>query len=202
MEQVLVFEEGMMEGFTGFVDHSISTTISDWDYFVHKILPYASFVDRAVAEVNPAIKQIIPYQVLRSNGKVLAYKRTHNSGEKRLHEKWSVGIGGHINTEDSINATFAYEIVANSVDRELREELEIPFDATFLPNPYGLIYDPSNEVGKVHFGVVIAIDSDSWQEIKVKENALTNIAWYTIEDALALPNLENWSKIVLESMKR
>jgi len=198
-EQVLVFEEGEMEGFKDLPGISINK--EDFDYFITKVLPTADFMDREKAEQNPSCKQIIPYQIIRQKGKILCYKRTKASGEPRLREKWSVGIGGHVNHEDALNTDQTFEILSNGTQRELTEELEWG-DTILEPITFGLIYDTSNDVGKVHFGVVIVIEIlDKKEDLpKLKEDALAELAWLEPKEALELPNLENWSRMVLEKL--
>src|SRR4030095_16162199 len=58
------------------------------------------FVERAVAERTPSWKQIIPYTLVQCGERVLLTRRTKGGGEARLHDKHSIGIGGHINPVD------------------------------------------------------------------------------------------------------
>ena len=69
---------------------------------------------RGEMEQDPSFKQLIPYVVFRYIDSadavhVFQYTRGGGQGEKRLHAKRSVGIGGHISTLDldNINATDA-----------------------------------------------------------------------------------------------
>src|SRR5437762_431651 len=55
---------------------------------------------RPSAETDSSLKQIIPYAILTSQGKVLRYKRGKKAGEQRLVAKGSIGIGGHMNDHD------------------------------------------------------------------------------------------------------
>lgn len=198
-EKVLVFKEERMEGFISLP--GISMDDRDWEYFVAKVLPFASFIDRDKAESDPAYKQIIPYHVIRKDGRILCYKRTKSSGESRLHEKWSVGIGGHINDQDATDTDEMYEVLSNGTTRELTEELEWGANADPRPMPGGLIYDPNNAVGLVHFGLVIIIDVICENDYpRLREDALTQLKWLSTEEAIKLPNLENWSRMVLEEL--
>ena len=130
------------------------------------------------------------------------YKRTKKGGEARLHEKWSIGVGGHINKEDFKGTSHMYEVLSNGTTRELTEELDWGADSDPKPQPGGLIYDPSNPVGEVHFGVVIMIDvaDNQMNYPRLKEDSLTELKWLSVEEAKELPNLENWSKMALETL--
>lgn len=149
------------------------------DEFLAQALSLGRFVDREEAEANPAWKQWIPYCMLRcgdwSEGSqdpergVLAVQRTKKGGETRLHESWSIGLGGHIEPEDVVAAstagpqasdvTEARTFFATALGRELSEELLLPA-ADLIPAPrlLGLINDDSTEVGKVHAGLAYCID--------------------------------------------
>ncbi|PIZ35880.1 MAG: hypothetical protein COY38_01505, partial [Candidatus Aenigmarchaeota archaeon CG_4_10_14_0_8_um_filter_37_24] len=52
------------------------------------------------AEQDESMKQIIPYIAFKHNDKYFVYKRLPQSEEERLREKYSLGIGGHINPID------------------------------------------------------------------------------------------------------
>ncbi|WP_231742060.1 NUDIX domain-containing protein [Stieleria varia] len=113
-----------------------------------------SFQPRSKMETDPTFKQLIPYVLLEwtdEQGRLnlFAYTRGGGSGEKRLHAKRSVGIGGHISAEDAEGEGDTYE---TGMQRELAEEIQL--DAEYTHTVEGLIYDPSNDVGKVHLGVV------------------------------------------------
>ena len=105
-------------------------------------------------EVDPSFKQLIPYVLLEyttpaGEPQLFTYTRGGGSGEKRLHAKRSVGIGGHISREDAEGGSDVY---ATGMQRELAEEVVIK--AEYTETREGLIYDPSSDVGKVHLGVV------------------------------------------------
>ncbi|HIE71625.1 MAG TPA: hypothetical protein EYP98_16440 [Planctomycetes bacterium] len=91
------------------------------DAFLAKAMALGRFVDREQAEANPAWKQWIPYCMLRcgdwstaavpstaeDNRGVLLVQRTKKGGETRLHESWSIGLGGHIEPIDVAPASKA-----------------------------------------------------------------------------------------------
>lgn len=164
------------------------------DAFLAKAKALGRFVDRAEAEANPAWKQWIPYCMLRcgdwsveatpttanEDRGVLLVQRTKKGGEARLHESWSIGLGGHIEPMDVASAsakelqpgiaqlgwsqlesgpTEAHAFFAAALARELSEELILPGQGqTPPPRLLGLINDDSTEVGKVHAGLAYCID--------------------------------------------
>jgi predicted NUDIX family phosphoesterase len=110
------------------------------------------FAPRAAAETNSDLKQIIPYVILTHEDRVLHYVRGKKAGEQRLVAKGSIGIGGHMNDGDE--GLFALDLAAYNagVQREVGEELRL--DTGFTNMPVALLNDDSNEVGRVHLGVV------------------------------------------------
>ena len=83
------------------------------------------FMQRSLAELDPAFKQIIPYVLLVHEGRVLHYVRGKKAGEQRLVSKGSVGIGGHMNNEDEDLFTFDMAAYLEGVRREVCEELNV-----------------------------------------------------------------------------
>ncbi len=126
-----------------------------------------TFVDRATAEQNPEWKQLIPYCVLRRPQSVFCVQRRPTQTEARLHLLLSIGIGGHINPEvaplEASPASGGQAFFARALQRELDEEmhgleLEGRRSRPLQPLFQGLLNDDSNDVGKVHAGLVYAID--------------------------------------------
>src|SRR6056297_968979 len=61
-----------------------------------------AFWPRSDVEQDPSWLQLIPYCLLIDDAsRVFCYRRHKDGGESRLHEKCSVGIGGHINPQDA-----------------------------------------------------------------------------------------------------
>ena len=51
-------------------------------------------------ERDPAFKQVIPYLVLRDGERYFLMQRTTAGGDARLHGRYSIGVGGHLNPGD------------------------------------------------------------------------------------------------------
>jgi predicted NUDIX family phosphoesterase len=173
------------------------------DGFIHKvdllprILSKAVFVDRDKAEVDPTYKQIIPYSILRYNEMVFRYKRSAWGNEARLHGLYSIGVGGHVNKSDFFPLLAdATPIVEWTRDREIREEFYVK--APGQPRLAGLLNDESNEVGRVHFGVIY----EYWLESPKVESKEKRV--HIQSGFIRLPELvahaeeyENWSRIII-----
>ncbi len=150
------------------------------------------FIPRSQAEYDPSFRQVIPYMVILRGEELLLLKRTEKQGERRLHNKYTVGIGGHVNSQDGNSPLEAY---SNGKIRELHEELHVEV----VGEKYlGVINDRSSEVSSVHIGLVYAVFVRS-ARIREKENFLY---WWVKRDELVeyLHRMENWSKLVLEYM--
>jgi predicted NUDIX family phosphoesterase len=158
------------------------------------------FAPRSSAETDPSLKQIIPYTILSSDGKVLRYKRGKKSGEQRLVAKGSIGIGGHMNDNDEGLFALDMDAYLAGVQREIDEELivEHPTRSRIA----ALINDDSNEVGQVHLGVVHVFELPRPGAEK-KERMILNIEFLTPEELRAeRDTLETWSQICLDNLER
>jgi predicted NUDIX family phosphoesterase len=124
--------------------------------FARAVSEHGFFCERAYAEHAPHLKQIIPYGVVVSGGKVLLLKRLKKGGESRLHDKLSIGVGGHINPCDDEAGRSG--LLDAATHRELAEELA--FDRIASVRSVGILNDDSNPVGAVHLGLVQVVTID------------------------------------------
>lgn len=149
-----------------------------------------SHVPRSVAEADRTLKQIIPYLVLRDGDRVFLMKRTRAGGDARLHDRYSIGIGGHLNPGDGS--------IPDGLEREWREEL----DAGFVP-PFefvGLLNDDTVDVGMHHLGLVYVADA-SGRQVGVRETHKLSGSFERIEVVRAAYDLmETWSQLVLDAI--
>ena len=158
------------------------------------------FLARDDAEEDPSHKQIIPYALFHCRGRFLHYVRGGKSGEKRLADKGSLGIGGHINSDDAAQASVEKDTYLTRVEREMNEEL-------LLRTPYrqriaALINDDSSPVGQVHIGVVHLFDLDS-EDVAANEAPITHLEFLSREELHARRDrLEIWSTICLDHLDR
>ena len=160
------------------------------------------FLLRSEAEEDPNYKQIIPYIILTCGPRILHYRRGSGSGETRLLKKRSLGIGGHMNDEDSDGMDFdaiAYEC---ALRRELEEELSLPASLEVAPlKAVALINDDSNPVGAVHLGVIHHYILSS-ENVSPREEAIAELDFSTHHDLLErIEEFETWSQIVIREWK-
>lgn len=159
------------------------------------------YVEREHAERDPALKQIIPYILIERGGELFLLRRLKRGGESRLHDKLSLGVGGHIEPHDLPSGARRASPIERAARRELAEELELA-DACELDS-IGLINDDSNPVGAVHLGWVQVARVAG--HVAVRETELLEGGFQTIPALRALraqgANFESWSSMLLDSIE-
>lgn len=149
------------------------------------------FRARAEMESDPAFKQVIPYLVLRDGARYFLMQRTRAGKDARLHDLFSIGVGGHLNPGD--------RDLAGGLEREWREELE----ADFLPEFrfVGLLNDDSTDVGSVHLGAIFVADA-AGRAVSIRETAKLRGSFVPPADVGAVADrLESWSAIVFDHLE-
>jgi predicted NUDIX family phosphoesterase len=157
------------------------------------IMENRTFMPRDEAEYNFNYKQVIPYVIIRHRNEFLLLKRTKKQTEKRLHDKYSLGIGGHINPVSSDSRD---NIIMNGLYKELNEEISLsdPAELNFI----GVINDESNSVSRVHLGLLYVHEVRS-PGYRVLETEKMTAQWVTEERLTDFyPLLETWSQIVCD----
>lgn len=171
--------------------------------FEEKILKNFGYMKRGLAENNPNFKQPIAYVIVvnKKTKRVFAYQRSVDASytEKRLRGKWSWGVGGHIEKFDGKSKN---PILA-SLERELKEELNI--DTEIKPKVLGYINDDSNDVGKVHFGILYLVEVEQ-STVQLRGTEAQQSGMFTVSELENICNsegiiVEDWSKIALPILK-
>ena len=159
--------------------------------FLDIVAAHGRFEDRAAMERDPVFKQVIPYLVLRDGDAYFLMRRTRAGGDARLHDRWSIGVGGHLNPGD--------EGLAGGLRREWREELVADFEPSFTP--FALLNDDTTDVGAVHLGVVVLADAGG-RPVAVREtDKLSGTFASPSEVAAGAEQLETWSRIVFDALQ-
>ncbi len=159
-----------------------------------------SYRPRAEMEPDTNFKQLIPYVVFQhrdSEGTrwLFHYTRGRGQGEKRLHQKRSIGVGGHISIDDSQRDAPPYE---EGMRRELAEEVEI--GAPYRERCIGLINDDETDVGRVHLGVVHLFELEA-PAVRSRETDLADAGFAPLETLLAdRASFETWSQFCLTAL--
>ena len=158
------------------------------------------FTPRPPAETDESLKQLIPYVLLVHKGRVLHYVRGKKAGEQRLVSKGSIGIGGHMNDQDEGLFALDADAYNAAVQREIHEELRI--QSPFTNRIVALLNDDSNEVGRVHLGVVHVFELET-DAVQKGEAMITELQFLTPEElGQRRDRLENWSQICLDALPR
>lgn len=194
-----LFPEYYPQGLLAFGDDLVQAE------FEGAIARHGFFCERDYAERTPSLKQVIPYCVTICDGKVLVLKRLEQGGERRLHGKLSIGVGGHINPEDvgagsAPSVGHSANVLEEGSRRELTEELRI--EGTVDVRRYGVINDDSNAVGAVHVGVVQVVAVEG--TVAVRELDQLEGQWIAPRDLQRMaerePNFETWSQHIIEQL--
>lgn len=163
------------------------------------------------AESNPAYKQPIAYSIVINTKKrsIFAYQRANNDNyhESRLSGNWSWGIGGHVEKLDYKKGSSAVATIERSRDREISEEIYI--EGEVYPRLIGYINDDSNSVGRVHFGLLYIIETNS--DVNPKDPELASGRWTSVDELEEIcrnaktgdgVRIDSWSEIALNPIKK
>lgn len=186
-ERVLVIPREAVMADPGW--HGVRT--DDTEAFQALVAREGRFEARAAMEQDRGHKQVIPYLVLRDGPRYFLMRRTQAGGDARLHDRWSIGVGGHLNPGDGD--------LAGGLRREWAEEIT----ADFLPEfrLVGLLNDDTTEVGSVHLGAVYVADA-AGRAVEIRETEKLAGAFATAADVEAVrEDLETWSRLVFDFLE-
>ena len=172
-----------------------------------KIVQNGLFLRRSELEEDPSFKQIIPYAIIsnkepersgvRQSQSFYLFKRTSKQTEKRLHNKFSLGVGGHMNPNNSMESKEQYLI--DELKRELYEEVKLLNgclieDIEFI----GFINDDTISVGSVHIGLLYNIHVSN-KEVYINETDKMTADWIDKPNlAEFYDGMESWTKITFD----
>jgi predicted NUDIX family phosphoesterase len=192
-ERVLCFERKLLEQLGLFQGLSFE---------VEKYLPVVTSpaqlvsLHRTDAEQDRRYKQLIPYVLLLSNGKILRYRRGRGGQETRLHGLYSVGVGGHISDTD--DGLFSKDVgYRDGMRRELQEEVAVEAVDEMA---VAVINDDSTDVGYVHFGVVHVMQVPNEKAVGGR-SGIVGPEFIPLADAVKNASAyESWSRLCLENL--
>ena len=186
-ERVLVVPRAAVMPVAGW--HGIRTV--GVDDVVRTIASRGTFEPRDEMERNPSFKQVIPYVVLRDGARYFLMRRTRAGWDARLHDRYSIAVGGHLNPGD--------RDLDGGLLREWREEVAAEFVPRF--RLLGLLNDDTTDVGSVHLGVVYVADAEG-RRVAIREtDKLSGEFVEPSQVASVADDLETWSRIAFEALE-
>ena len=162
-----------------------------------RIIENGLFLRRSELEEDDSFKQIIPYAIISNNESFYLFRRTSRQTEKRLHNKFSLGVGGHMNPNDSMETKEQY--LVDELKRELIEEVKLLNgclieDIEFI----GFINDDTISVGSVHIGLLYNIHISN-KEVYINETDKMTADWIDKSNlAEFYEGMETWTKITFD----
>ena len=189
---------------------------SSWLFYLDSVL-----LDRDICETDTEYLQLLPYITFVSDsadGKynILTYQRGKGGDESRLHSKYSVGIGGHVESYVTEETTLL-DVLVETALREMEEEIGVSLDQieagssieemsdTFRDDFFEqtrMIYC-NNDEGSVHLGlsIVLFIPAEMLSKMVGENNVITNLQLVpATKEAFSAFNLEPWSAAVLDNL--
>lgn len=118
--------------------------------FVETLEREKTFLPRSQAEENPYYLQPIPCAVVRYGDKILIVKRKKPGHP--LHDTYAVWAGGHVIQSDA-----GVNILLNTLNRELTEEVFIKEAFELNPKPVGLIRTNQDARASRHIAILYEI---------------------------------------------
>ena len=175
-------------------------------------LPRDLIDDKSAAsiEIGKLLPQVLPYFIIKDEeGRILSYNR--KGKEKGLLGKNSIGVGGHIDLIDSVEANQPdydeltidqavdiKQIIQAGLKRELREEIgltllqDIDFDL--------IIAIDSDKTSNVHIALVATIDVESFDELTPNPEEFLEVKYLTTEELFErskTTEYEPWSQLLI-----
>jgi len=151
-----------------------------------------TFEPRSAMEADETRKQVIPYPVLRDGEDWFLMRRTKAGGDPRLHDRYSIGVGGHVNPDDGgLDGD-----LTTALRREWLEELAVDFVPEF--RFVGLLNDDTTAVGRVHVGLVYEADAGG-RPVAIRETEKLTGSFVPAASVAAVAELlETWSRFAFE----
>jgi len=179
-----------------------------------KIFSTAGFFPRSDVERDPTYRQLIPYIVIRRIEYIDAQSQQVDVFRYKSANRTSIGIDGHINEDDFLFLQKQSIIVKagesdwgtvlrRTCQRRIKEEIGLTIGNTAQFRFMGVVRNSTDNVGKVHLGVVYVLDvgvaRDHVSVIKLHEADLSKgefIEWSVLKKDTTL---DEWSRLIVDS---
>lgn len=201
-----------------------------WDTYKYFCATGSMIADRQFCETDISLLQVIPYVVLykhTDNGLlVLTYVRGKGGTETRLHDKLSVGLGGHIEEMPNYPDECLDTVIYRGAVRELEEELGKEFvtdelreslansllvnklrQEPCLSGNIPLIYHSrATPVDEVHLGIFTLVPvTEDTTTFDIEKDVIEETKWVRFDTLKVKENydrLETWSKAVIDNLDK
>ncbi len=155
--------------------------------------------EREPCETDESWLQLIPYVLLlNSDGEPWCYRRV--GGDKRLQDRRSCGLGGHVERGDATDLVM--QTLHRCARRELAEELADPEPVSGL-QPRGWIYEGESAIGRVHLGVLFC---GRWQASEPPGIAagepMESLGFKGLSTIVRGQRFELWSRLAADWLSR
>ena len=151
---------------------------------------------RSLVEDDPEQQQIIPYCIVHhpEEDTYLITRRLRRSSERRLHDLYSLGVGGHVNPGDGERD----DPVVGGLLREWREEIVCAAPAT--ARLVAVLNDDSTPVARVHLGLVFLIEPE-FPPVTIRETDKLEGETMTLEVMRRhYLSMESWSQLCYDHL--
>jgi predicted NUDIX family phosphoesterase len=151
---------------------------------------------RHLVEDDPEQQQVIPYCIVNdpADGRYLLTQRLRRSSEHRLHDLYSLGVGGHINPGDGERD----EPIVGGLRREWAEEIVCPAPAT--ARLVAALNDDSTPVARVHLGLVFLVEPAEGP-VAIRETEKLAGETMSLEAMRSLYlSMETWSQLCYDDL--
>lgn len=162
-----------------------------------RIVAHGRFRRRAELEDDPTFQQLITYAIISTGGSFYLFKRSSRQAEKRLHNKYSLGVGGHMNPCHMNGHGVDY--LMDELSREFFEEVRLGPGCRIEKSEFiGFLNDDTIPVGQVHIGLLFHIRV-SGKEVYVNEPDKMTANWIEQQHlANYYEEMESWSGMIVE----
>lgn len=119
---------------------------------------YSTTQRRSIAEEDTQKLQIVVCSVIKYENQIAIFEKHEIHGDKRLHKKNMIWLGGHLHRSDIDNEdkSTLHKSLINCLNREIEEETQIPDNLN--PIFKGLVYDKTHGKSLLHLGIVFQIE--------------------------------------------
>lgn len=146
--------------------------------------------EREELENDPQFRQPIPYVLVREyaySGRIVMMQRMKVQAETRLHGKFYIGAGGHVEEGHTVFYTAL---------KEVTEELGLPLEKLDFE---GVLITTGGMLEDVHLCLFYTAITHYGEFTGPEQQWAQNARWVTIDQAQDMvPEMEKWSQVIMK----